>query len=99
MASPVVSLTCTSRFHGGMPPVRVVKENAYDKYHLVNGHDLSQILYLFLKKTLGCKNKMLVDHNAIEDSLILAFEIDDFRKTQLYQSLTQWDNNNGKILW
>jgi hypothetical protein len=70
-----------------------------DIYHLNNGHDLSNILYLLLKKTLGSKNKMLVDTNSVEDSLILAFELDDFKKTTLYKDLYQWHTDNGDILF
>ena len=75
------------------------KKFKQDIYHLNNGHDLSNILYLILKKTLGSKNKMLVDTNSVEDSLILAFEFDDFKKTTLYKDLYKWHIDNGEILF
>jgi len=72
---------------------------SYDPYHLVNGHDLSNILYLLMKKTFGSKNKMLTDYNAVEHSLILAYDYADFRETTLYKDLREWANSNGQKLF
>jgi hypothetical protein len=62
----------------------------YDVYHLVNGHDLSNILFLVMKKTLGSPNKMLTSHHSIEDSLLLAFDYDDFKQSKLFKLLAEW---------
>jgi hypothetical protein len=79
--------------------LKAQKKEKQDIYHLTNGHDLTNILYLFLKKTLASKNKMLVDTNSVEDSLILALELDDFKNTKLYKDLFEWHTKNGNILF
>ncbi len=37
---------------------------------------------------------MVADHNAITDSLILAFETTEFQKTNLYKELLNWSLDN-----
>jgi len=71
----------------------------YNRHHLTNGHDLTNILYILMKKTLSSRNKMLVDFNSVEDSLILAYEFDDFKQTNLYQQLNTWAIHNGLVLF
>lgn len=77
-------------------------EIASSKYkidHLVNGHDLSNILFLLIKKTLASTSKMLNDFNAIEDSLILAYEYDDFKTTRLYSGVREFETNRKTQIW
>jgi hypothetical protein len=76
-----------------------IKKVDYDRHHLVNGHDVTNILYLLMKKTFGSKNKMLNDHNAVEDSLILAYDYVDFKQTNLYKDLEEWATQNGQKLF
>ncbi|MFC9709278.1 hypothetical protein ACFTRD_14125 [Paenibacillus sp. NPDC056933] len=71
-----------------------VKKEIYDQNHLVNGHDLSNLLYIFLKKLIKSTNKMLVDFNSIEDSLLLAYETNDFVKTKLCFNICEWSSSN-----
>lgn len=71
-----------------------IKKDDYDVSQLVNGHDLSNALFILMKKVLGSKNKMLYDHNAVEDSLTLAFDYDDFKETDLYKNLETWSVQN-----
>jgi hypothetical protein len=76
-----------------------IASGTYDIEHLVNGHDLSNILFLLLKKTLASTNRMLQDFNSVEDSLILSFEYDDFKRTDLYKDIKKFENNaNYQIL-
>lgn len=49
-----------------------LKEKDFDLNHLVNGHDLSNLL---MKKVFKSRNRMLVN-NSLEDSLILSYEFD-----------------------
>lgn len=72
--------------------LKEISEGTYDIDHLVNGHDLSNILFLLLKKTLSSNNKMLQDFNSVEDSLILSFEYDDFKRTVLYSEIKKFEN-------
>jgi hypothetical protein len=69
--------------------------DSYDLNQLANGHDLSNIIYIFLKKTVKSTNRMLQDCNSIEDSLILAYEFSFFKNTDLYKMLVQWENSNN----
>ncbi|WP_124981280.1 DUF4435 domain-containing protein [Nonlabens xiamenensis] len=71
-----------------------IKKDDYDVSQLVNGHDLSNVLFILMKKVLGSKNNMLYDHNAVEDSLTLAFDYDDFKATDLYKNLETWSVQN-----
>ena len=68
-----------------------ISKKEYDLDQLVNGHDLSNILYLLIKKVFSSTSKMINDFNAIEDSLILAYEYEEFKKTQLYLELKNYE--------
>ncbi|MED5221960.1 DUF4435 domain-containing protein [Bacillus safensis] len=73
-----------------------LSNSGYDLLHLVNGHDLSNILYILLKKSLKSTNKSLHDYNSLEDAIILAYESTFFFETELFKNLFIWsiDNNN-----
>lgn len=76
-----------------------LKKDEFDLNQLVNGHDLSNLLYLLMKKVLKSRNKMLVNNNSVEDSLILSYEYDFFKETELYSNLKEWsDSKNLEIL-
>lgn len=68
----------------------VIKREEYLIYQLVNGHDLTNVLFILMKKVLHSKNKILQDTNSVEDSLILAYEFDDFKTTDLYVEIKSW---------
>lgn len=70
------------------------KKIKIDSLQLSNGHDLSNIVFIFLKKTVRSTNKMLFDNNSIEDSLILAYDFEDFKKTELYKKLIEYSKQN-----
>ncbi|MFT4223332.1 hypothetical protein [Dysgonomonas sp.] len=70
-------------------------KNKYDRNHLSNGHDISNILFIFLKKVVRSSNRMLVDFNSIEDSLILAYDINEFQKTNLYTEIKNFADDRG----
>lgn len=71
----------------------------FDIDNLVNGHDLSNILFLLMKKTLASRNKMLTDFNSVEDCLSLAYDYDDFKETELYKSTKLYADNQPTSLW
>lgn len=70
--------------------LKEVSVKTYDLEQLVNGHDLTNILYLFMKKVLRSTNRSLFDYNTIEDSLIMSYESRYFIDTQLFNSLYNW---------
>ena len=72
----------------------VIKKEEYPIYQLVNGHDLTNLLFILMKKVLRSKNKMLQDANSVEDSLTLSYEFDDFKTTDLYAEIKNWADEN-----
>ncbi len=76
-----------------------ISQEELDLFQLVNGHDLSNFLYILMKKILKSRSRMLADFNSIEDSLILAYDYDYFKQTQLYNQLIDWsEDNNYQVL-
>ncbi len=69
-----------------------LSKNEYDLLQLVNGHDLTNIIFLLLKKSLRSTKKSLSDYNAVEDSLIMSYEARYFIETELFQNLYKWAN-------
>lgn len=72
-----------------------IAKDKYDRNHLSNGHDITNILFIFLKKSVRSTNKMLFDFNSIEDSLILAYDINEFQKTDLYRDIKNYFDLKG----
>ncbi|WOA60673.1 DUF4435 domain-containing protein [Bacillus mycoides] len=77
----------------------LVTKKAYQIEHLVNGHDLSNIIFLLLKRVIRSNNAILKDFNCIEDSLIMAYEARDFIKTQIFYELSKWANDKDVNLF
>lgn len=69
------------------------KKTKYDRNQLVNGHDLCNVLFILMKKVLGSSNKMLVNNNSVEDSLILSYEYVQFQETTLYNNIKEWSDS------
>jgi len=76
-----------------------VSVNEFDLLQLVNGHDLSNLLYILMKKVLKSNNKMLSDYKAVEDSLILAYESAYFKETDIYTSIVNWGRNKEIVIF
>jgi hypothetical protein len=72
-----------------------VSKHVYNVNDLVNGHDLSNILFILIKKVFASTNKMVQDFNTIEDSLILAYDYEEFKKTELYKILKTYEIQNS----
>jgi len=65
---------------------------------VVNGHDLAEILYLVGKKGLNSTSKTLQDASCIEESLCLAYNINYFSSTDLFNKLKEWQITNNMVL-
>lgn len=76
-----------------------IASKTYDLEHLVNGHDLSNILFLLIKKVFASTSKMLHDFNSLEDSLTLAYEYEDFKKTKLYNEIIAFQVEKNTSIW
>ena len=72
-----------------------INSQELDLMQLVNGHDLSNFLYILMKKILKSRNRMLNDFNCVEDSLILAYEFKHFKETELFSQIVDWSKLNG----
>lgn len=72
-----------------------VAGGTYQLDQICNGHDLSEVLFLLIKKVLKSSNKSLVSPNSVEDALALQFAFSDFKKTKLFESLDTWASARG----
>lgn len=66
-----------------------------DTYQLLRGHDLCEMLSLLLQSHPYSYAKSHVSDDKIESSLRLVYSGEQFRKTQLYASITTWFESNG----
>ncbi|HCM5084234.1 TPA: DUF4435 domain-containing protein [Klebsiella aerogenes] len=67
-----------------------LKETILEKHNvtdIVNGHDLSEILYIICKKGIKSQNKLLNDASGVEDMLRMTYNLEHFKKTKLYTDL------------
>lgn len=67
-----------------------IKGNEYPIEQLVNGHDLTNVLFILMKKVLSSKKKELYDSNSVEYFLTLAYQFDDYKMTYLYKNIKNW---------
>lgn len=72
-----------------------VTQGKYDLLQICNGHDVSNILYLFFKKKLKLNTKQLSDYRSIEDMFIMCYEFNYFQQTCLYSSILEWGKKNN----
>lgn len=74
----------------------------HDKWQVCRGHDMIKILILGLQYIFGiCDCKKLNEqelHDIIELKLIEAYDLSDFVKTGLYNSIKKWEIENDQII-
>lgn len=75
-----------------------ISKGNVDHYQLCNGHDLSYLFSLALRKKVSNYNANAVTAAQIESDLILAYDSRYFEKTELYTELKHWENKNSKLL-
>ncbi len=68
----------------------ICKEN-YDLKEFCNGHDFMNILSLAFRKVIS--NQTISGKN-IEERFVIAYRFDDFKLTNLYISLLNWEKDN-----
>lgn len=64
-----------------------------DLLQLCNGHDIANLISLSLRKAIGSKN---LDYKAIEEDLILSFDSSEFKETELFVLIKEWQKESGK---
>lgn len=69
-----------------------------DSWQLSNGHDFAYLLAYFIHKNIRCKKKSQQD---IESELILAYEHEFFKQTDMFKSMHDWImiNNYNETLF
>lgn len=60
-----------------------------DSHHVCQGHDLISLL------SLSLKNVKVYSEQAIMQRMMDSYGIDDFRKTQLYADILEWQDGEG----
>ncbi len=77
--------------------IKTIEEENYELIEFCNGHDFMNILSIALKKVIGNK---VISGKDLEEQFIIAYRFDDFKKTKLYLSLANWNEENKEfILW
>jgi len=71
-----------------------IKKKEYPIDQLVCGHDLTNVLFFLMRKILNSGNKMLQCADAVEYCLMLAYEFNDFKKTNLFAEIKNWALKN-----
>jgi hypothetical protein len=66
----------------------------HDHYQLANGHDVSAILGIALRKLLGNRRDIHTWSSEIEAGLRLAFDWKALITTNFYKSLNAWEMSN-----
>ncbi len=70
-------------------------EKNHDPDQLVCGHDASAVLGIALRRMLGKRRSFHTWASEIEAGLRLAFDKDEFAKTNLYGFLREWETKSG----
>jgi hypothetical protein len=82
-----------------MKSLATILNEKQEKTEIVNGHDLSQAIYIVLKQGLKSTSKTLQSAESIEELLCLSFHYDHFSSTYLYNSLMKWQELNGETIF
>lgn len=67
-----------------------------DLRELCNGHDVIQLLHLALRKAVGSIQN--VSPVALEADFLLAYDSQDFQKTQLFAALKAWEQTSQVVI-
>jgi hypothetical protein len=70
------------------------KNDEHDPWQVCCGHDLVAILSLALRKAIGSAKPSDVEPISLERCLRLAYEESYFHKTQIYDSVCEWESRN-----
>lgn len=72
----------------------IAAHRTIDKYEMTNGHDYYNRLCMHIKN----KTNYVRNEECLNDTVIALFDYEQFKNTNLYQSLKAWCNNNVDIL-
>lgn len=72
----------------------LIRGEVFDILELCNGHDVLNILSLALERAISnLASSKKVSGEDLEERLIIAYRLDDFQKTNLYQALVNWETS------
>lgn len=66
----------------------------HDRYQLCSGHDVTELLGIGLRKSLGSQVEAIACRSNLESLLRLSYEMHSFIKTCLYASVRSWEAAN-----
>lgn len=69
----------------------LIKNNAYDPWHICSGHDLVQFLSIGLKNIFGNNKAKAITTELVDGILRVAYEYSHFCLTQLHNSIKGWE--------
>jgi hypothetical protein len=72
-----------------------ISTKKYDLLNFCNGHDVINILALALKKEVGNVN---ISGQELEAFFIVAYRLEDFEHTRLYNNLKKWETENTDFI-
>ncbi|MGB5926994.1 MAG: DUF4435 domain-containing protein [Cyclobacteriaceae bacterium] len=72
------------------------KDKEFSLIQICNGHDITNILSISLKKGIGNMNSKECSHKVIENAFILAYDSEHFKTTELYNNIKKWEIANKK---
>ena len=80
-----------------MQDVRLKIKDISDFLNLCNGHDFQKAFALCINSVSNSKKK--VSYEEISNVFRAVYRFEDFQKSNLYQQLEKWSNNQRKTLF
>ena len=80
-----------------LPLLEQENTNDYDEWKFLNGHDMTLVLTLLLKKKI--KLSALVNAESLEKSLYVAYEKQSLQRTALYANIQQFAEQNNLVIF
>lgn len=92
------NVTKTSLVYGDVHSLmdQIESEN-FDKWQFLNGHDITLVLYILLKKKV--KISALNNSDSFEKSLYVAYEKESLQRTKLYSEIQDFAIRNSLMIF
>ncbi len=75
--------------------IKDLEDPSHDLWQVCRGHDLTELLSLGLRKTIGTNNSTDVKPEILERALRLAYEFQYLHATKLYGAIVAWEKQTG----
>ena len=77
----------------------VFDEPKMDPTIVCRGHDIADVFAFALRETFGGYNARNVNGNQIAGAMRIAYDREDFDRTELFRSSDRWASDKGMVLW